>query len=319
MHFTSANDISDVDNLIREAIELKNDPYAFKHLGLNKTLGLVFLNPSLRTRLSTQKAAQNLGMNVMTVNADKDTWAIEFQDGAVMNGATVEHIRDAAPVLGSYCDLIGVRCFPGLVSKEADDSEHIMQQFIRWTGKPYLSLESATLHPLQSLADAITIAEHRPAHRPKVVLSWAPHIKPLPHAVANSFAEWMNRQDVELVITHPEGYELNPRFAGKARIEYNQQKALEGADFVYVKNWSSYADYGKVLTQDPSWMLTAQHLSVTNNARVMHCLPVRRNLELSDEILDSPASLVQAQAENRVYAAQAVLKRMLLQPLHPQI
>lgn len=318
MHFTSVHDIPDVDNLIREAIALKSDPLAFKHLGLHKTLGLVFLNPSLRTRLSTQKAAQNLGMNVMVVNADKDTWAIEFQDGAVMNGTTVEHIRDAAPVLGSYCDLIGVRCFPGLISKETDDSEHIMQQFIRWTGKPYLSLESATLHPLQSLADAMTIAEHRPAHRPKVVLSWAPHMKPLPHAVANSFSEWMDQQDVEFVITHPKGYELNSRFTGNARVEYNQEKAIEGADFIYVKNWSSYADYGQVLSQDHSWMLTRQHLLGTNRAKVMHCLPVRRNLELSDEILDSPDSLVQAQAENRVYAAQAVLKRMLLQHFHPQ-
>jgi N-succinyl-L-ornithine transcarbamylase len=311
MNFTSVTDIPDVAAIVQEAIALKSAPFAFQHLGKNKTLGLVFLNPSLRTRLSTQIAAQNLGMNVVIVNADKDSWALEFQDGAVMNGSTVEHIRDAAPVLGSYCDIIGVRCFPGLQSRETDDSEHIMHQFMRWTNRPFLSLESATLHPLQSLADVITMTEHRPAHRPKVVLSWAPHIKPIPHAVANSFAEWTSRMDVDFVITHPEGYELNPRFSGKARIEHDQQKALEGADFVYVKNWSSYAAYGKILSQDPSWMLTEKHLENTNNARVMHCLPVRRNVELSDEILDSRHSLVQEQAKNRVFAAQAILKRML--------
>ncbi|HLP96610.1 MAG TPA: N-acetylornithine carbamoyltransferase [Saprospiraceae bacterium] len=309
--FTSVTDIADVQALIREALALKANPLAHQHLGKNKTLGLIFLNPSLRTRMSTQIAAQQLGMNVITLNADKDGWALEFQDGAVMNGSTVEHIRDAAPVLGSYCDVIGVRCFPGLQSRETDDSEHIMRAFMRHTGKPYVSLESATLHPLQSLADAITLTEHRPKHRPKVVLSWAPHIKPIPHAVANSFAEWMNRLDVELVITHPEGYALSPKFTGHARIEQQQQKALEGADFVYVKNWSSYADYGKILTADASWMLTQQHLKETNQARVMHCLPVRRNVELSDEILDSSASLVQEQARNRIFAAQAVLKQLL--------
>ena len=309
--FTSVQDISDVQALVQEALELKAGPFAFQHLGRNKTLGLVFMNPSLRTRLSTQIAAQNLGMNVLVVNADKDSWAMEFADGAVMDGATVEHVKDAAPVLGSYFDIVGVRCFPGLQSREADYSEHIMRQFIRHTGKPYVSLESATLHPLQSLADCITIQEHRPAHRPKVVLSWAPHIKPIPHPVANSFAEWMCRSDVDFVITHPEGYELDPQFTGNARIEYNQQKALEGADFVYVKNWSSYRDYGKVLCTDVDWMLTERHLEPTNRAKVMHCLPLRRNVELSDEILDGPHSLVQMQAANRVFAAQAVLKRML--------
>ncbi|HRI59600.1 MAG TPA: acetylornithine carbamoyltransferase [Saprospiraceae bacterium] len=312
IQFTSVTDVPDVATLIKEALFFKRNPMAHNDLGKNKTLGLVFLNPSLRTRLSTQIAAQNLGMNVLTVNADKDTWAMEFRDGAVMDGATVEHIRDAAPVLGSYCDIIGVRCFPGLQSCEEDYSEHVMNQFIRFTGKPYLSLESATLHPLQSLADAITIAEHRPKRRPKIVLTWAPHIKPLPHAVANSFAEWMNRMpDVEFVVTHPEGYELDPRFTGDARIFHDQQKALEGADFVYVKNWSSYKDYGKVLSSDASWMLTDRHLDITRQAKIMHCLPVRRNVELSDEILDGPHSLVQAQAENRVFAAQAVLMKML--------
>ncbi len=314
MHqFTSVRDISDVHALVQEALQLKAQPFAFQQLGKNKTLGLVFMNPSLRTRLSTQIAAQNLGMNVLVINADKDSWALEFTDGAVMDGVTVEHVRDAAPVLGSYCDIVGVRCFPGLQSRDADYSEHIMQQFIRHTGKPYLSLESATLHPLQSLADCITIQEHLPKHRPKVVLTWAPHIKPIPHPVANSFAEWMCRSEVDFVITHPEGYELDPHFTGHASIEYNQQKALEGADFVYVKNWSSYRDYGKVLCTDAEWMLTERHLDPTNRAKVMHCLPLRRNVELSDEILDGPHSLVQMQAANRVFAAQAVLKRMLEQ------
>lgn len=314
MHqFTSVRDISDVHTLVQEALQLKAQPFAFQQLGKNKTLGLVFMNPSLRTRLSTQIAAQNLGMNVLVINADKDSWALEFTDGAVMDGVTVEHVRDAAPVLGSYCDIVGVRCFPGLQSRDADYSEHIMQQFIRHTGKPYLSLESATLHPLQSLADCITIQEHLPKHRPKVVLTWAPHIKPIPHPVANSFAEWMCRSEVDFVITHPEGYELDPQFTGHASIEYNQQKALEGADFVYVKNWSSYRDYGKVLCTDAEWMLTERHLDPTNRAKVMHCLPLRRNVELSDEILDGPHSLVQMQAANRVFAAQAVLKRMLEQ------
>jgi N-succinyl-L-ornithine transcarbamylase len=311
MHFTSVTDIHDVHRLIQEALTLKNNPLAFQNLGKNKTLGLVFMNPSLRTRLSTQKAAQNLGMNILTVNADKDSWALEFQDGAVMDGGSVEHIRDAAPVLGAYCDIIGVRCFSGLQSKATDISEHTMRQFIQHTGKPYISLESATLHPLQSLADCMTMAEHRPKHRPKVVLTWAPHIKPIPHAVANSFAEWVNRTDADLVVAGPEGYNLDPRFSGHAHTQHNQQKALEGADFVYVKNWSSYDDYGKIRCIDHAWMLTEHHLRNTNHARVMHCLPVRRNVELSDEILDGPHSLVQAQAVNRVFAAQVILKQML--------
>lgn len=311
LQFTSVQDVPDVNALIQEALAAKEHPFADQHLGKNKTLGLVFLNPSLRTRMSTQIAARNLGMQVLIVNADKDSWALEFNDGAVMNGSTVEHIKDAAPVLGSYCDIIGARCFPGLQSREADYSEHIMRQFIRYTGKPYLSLESATLHPLQSLADCITIAEHRPKHRPKVVLSWAPHIKPIPQPVANSFAEWMGKMDVEFVVAHPPGYELDPRFTAGATIMHDQEKALEAADFVYVKNWSSYTDYGKVLCTDAAWMLTERHLRNSNRAKVMHCLPVRRNVELSDEILDGPHSLVQAQAANRVFAAQAVLKQLL--------
>ncbi|MEI6410648.1 MAG: acetylornithine carbamoyltransferase [Bacteroidota bacterium] len=311
LQFTSVQDVTDVHALIQEALAAKEHPFADQHLGKNKTLGLVFLNPSLRTRMSTQIAAQNLGMQVLTVNADKDSWALEFNEGVVMNGSTVEHIKDAAPVLGSYCDIIGARCFPGLQSREADYGEHIMRQFIRYTGRPYLSLESATLHPLQSLADCITIAEHRSKHRPKVVLSWAPHIKPIPQPVANSFAEWMGKMDVEFVVAHPPGYELDPRFTTGATVTHNQEKALEGADFVYVKNWSSYTDYGKVLCTDAAWMLTERHLQYSNHAKVMHCLPVRRNVELSDEILDGPHCLVQTQAANRVFAAQAVLKKLL--------
>jgi N-succinyl-L-ornithine transcarbamylase len=319
MQFTSVRDVPDAATLVGEALLHKRQPLAQQHLGRNKTLGLVFLNPSLRTRFSTQVAAQNLGMNVLTVNADKDSWAMEFRDGAVMDGTTVEHIRDAAPVLGSYCDIIGVRCFPALKSRDDDYGEHIMRQFIRYTGKPYVSLESATLHPLQSLADMLTIAEQRPARRIKVVLSWAPHVKALPHAVANSFAEWAGTlPDADFVVTHPEGYELDPRYTGGARIEYEQQKALEGADFVYVKNWSSYRDYGQTPCNDPSWMLTEAHLGAAPDAKIMHCLPVRRNVELSDEILDSPRSLVQEQAANRVFAAQAVLARMLASSSNPR-
>jgi N-succinyl-L-ornithine transcarbamylase len=311
--FTSVRDVPDVPQLLQNALEIKKDPLAFQHLGKNKTLGLVFMNPSLRTRLSTQKAAFNLGLQVLMINADKDSWALEMQDGAIMNGTTVEHIRDAAGVLSSYCDLLGLRCFPSLQSREEDYGEHTQQQFLRYSGLPFLSLESATLHPLQSLADAMTIQEHRPSHRPKVVLSWAPHLKPLPQAVANSFAEWMGQMEVDLVITHPPGYELDPMFTQGARIEYDQQKALEGADFVYVKNWSSYTSYGQILCTDPTWMLTEAHLQSTPSAKIMHCLPVRRNVELSDELLDGSRSLVQRQAENRIYAAQAVLKHLLEQ------
>lgn len=308
--FTSVQDVADVNALVQDALALKKDPLLYQHLGQGKTLGLVFMNPSLRTRVSTQLAAYNLGMQVVVLNADKDNWALEFQDGAVMRHQTVEHIRDAAAVFGSYFDVLGVRCFPALQSRADDYSEHIMRQFIEHSGLPYLSLESATLHPLQSLADAMTIEEHRTQKRPKVVLTWAPHIKPIPHAVANSFAEWMHHLDVEFVVTHPEGYELDPRYTQNATIEYNQQKALQDADFVYVKNWSSYEQYGKVLTEDPSWLLTEGHFAQAPNAKVMHCLPVRRNVELSDEILDGPRSLVQQQAKNRIFAAQAVLKNL---------
>ena len=310
-NFISVKDVTDIPALVKEALELKKNPYNFKKLGENKTIGLIFLNPSLRTRISTQKAAKNLGMDTIVMNMDKEGWALETQDGVIMNHNTVEHIREAAAVMGQYCDIIGVRSFPRLVDKHEDYSEDFFNKFIKYAGVPIVSLESATLHPLQSLADLITIEETKTKARPKVVLTWAPHIKSLPQAVANSFAEWMTRADVEFVITHPEGYDLAKEFTGDARIEYNQDKALEGADYVYVKNWSSYEDYGKVHSMDSHWMMTNEKLKLTDNAKVMHCLPVRRGIELADEILDGPNSLVIQEAGNRVWAAQAVLKSML--------
>jgi N-succinyl-L-ornithine transcarbamylase len=297
--------------LIQEALQLKENPFSFQNLGKNKTLGLVFMNPSLRTRLSTQKAAQNLGMHVIVMNIDKEGWALEFEEGAIMNGTKAEHIKDAAAVLGSYCDVIGLRSFPTLTSKKEDYSEHILLQFMKYCKVPLISLESATLHPLQSLADAMTIEEHKKIKKPKIVLSWAPHIKPLPQAVANSFAEWMNALDTDFVITHPEGYELHEDYSRDAKILHNQEEALHQADFVYVKNWSAYHDYGKILSVKKNWLLDQKKLSATNNAHIMHCLPVRRNVELTDELLDGKYSLVQHQAANRVYAAQAVLKNIL--------
>lgn len=311
--FTSVTDVKNIEKLIKSALKYKKDPYQDKKLGENRTIGLIFLNPSLRTRLSTQKAALNLGMNVMVMNMDKEGWALETQEGVVMNYTTVEHIKEAAAVMGQYCDIIGVRSFPKLVDREEDYTEDFFKKFIKYCGVPVVSLESATLHPLQSLADCVTIEENwkKEKKRPKVVLSWAPHIKPLPQAVANSFAEWMNASDVDFVITHPSGYNLAPKFSGKAQIIYDQEKALKDADFVYVKNWSCYEDYGKILSQDSNWMLTNEKMKITNNAKVMHCLPVRRNIELSDEILDGENSLVLNQANNRVWAAQAVLKEIL--------
>ena len=310
-NFTSVKDVTDIYSLVKEALELKKNPYAFKNKGINKTLGLIFLNPSLRTRLSTQKAAFNLGMNVMVMNMDKEGWALETQEGVVMNGSTVEHIKEAAAVIGQYCDIFGIRSFPSLKSKEEDYSEGILNKFIKYSGIPLVSLESATLHPLQSLADLITITEHTEKKKPKVVLTWAPHVKALPQAVPNSFAEWMCKSDVDFVITHPEGYELSDAFTKGAQIVHNQDKALKEADFVYVKNWSSFHDYGKILCNDPSWMMTNKKLSLTNNAKVMHCLPVRRAVELADEILDGRNSLIIQQAANRVFAAQAVLKKIM--------
>lgn len=309
--FTQVSDISSVPAMVRKALEIKANPYAHTALGANKTVGLIFMNPSLRTRLSSQKAAMNLGMNAMVMNIDKEGWALELRDGAVMNGTTVEHIKDAAGAMGLYCDVIGIRCFPGLISREDDYCEHVLSQFIKYCPVPVMSLESATRHPLQSFADMITIEEHKLHTTPRVVLTWAPHVKALPQAVSNSFAEWALASKYDVVITHPEGYELSEEFTHGATIDHNQARALEGADFVYVKNWSSYKDYGKILTQNDSWLLTNDKLKGTANAKIMHCLPVRRNVELSDEVLDSPNSLIMQQAENRIYAAQAVLKELL--------
>lgn len=309
--FTSVNDVTDVPALVAEALQLKQNPFAHKHLGENKTLCLVFLNPSLRTRISTQKAGANLGMNVIVLNIDKEGWALELQDGVVMNGTTVEHIREAARVMGEYSDIIGVRSFPGLKNRDEDYSEMIFNKFVEFCKVPVVSLESATRHPLQSLADLVTIEELKTTSRPKVVLTWAPHIKPLPQAVPNSFAEWMCKADVDFTIAHPAGYELSAEFTNGATITHNQEEALKGADFIYVKNWSAYEPYGKVLPGNEDWMLTHDKLKDAPDGKVMHCLPVRRDLELSSEILDSSRSVVIHEAGNRVWAAQAVLKQML--------
>lgn len=309
--FSSVNDVTDINALVKEALALKQNPYTHQQLGKNKTLALVFLNPSLRTRMSTQKAALNLGMNVMVLNIDKEGWALELRDGVIMDGSTVEHIREAAGVMGQYADIIGVRSFPGLRNREEDYSEMIFNKFVEFCKVPVVSLESATRHPLQSLADLVTITELKTTERPKVVLTWAPHIKPLPQAVPNSFAEWMCKADVDFTIVQPKGYELCADFTQGAKITYDQDEALAGADFIYVKNWSAYEPYGNILGKNEEWMLTNEKLKVTNDAKVMHCLPVRRNLELSDEILDGSNSIVVHEAGNRVWAAQAVLKQML--------
>lgn len=315
--FLSAADVPDIEALVQEALTFKANPFVKQQLGRGKRIGLLFLNPSLRTRLSTQVAAANLGMEAIVFNVDKDGWKLEFEPGAVMNGDTVEHIMDAAPVLGAYFDILAVRTFPGLQNRADDYSEKVIQAFVRYAGIPVVSLESATLHPLQSLTDIITIREQLNAgtanRRPKIVLTWAPHIKPLPQCVANSFAQWVNAWgQADFVITHPEGYELHNDFTQGATISYHQDEALAEADFVYVKNWSSYTDYGKMPDiGNAHWMLTPEKLKVTNAAKVMHCLPVRRNVELSDEILDGPNSLVTQQAGNRVWAAQAVLAGIL--------
>ena len=316
--FISVKDVQDMKALVAKALSYKKLPFSDKKLGADKRIGLLFLNPSLRTRLSTQVAAQNLGMEPIVFNVDKEGWALEFTEGAIMNGTTVEHIKDAAPILGNYFDILCIRTFPGLVDKQADYSEKIIKQFIKYAGIPVVSLESATLHPLQSLTDIITIQESIASNtnfknkKPKVVLTWAPHIKAIPQCVANSFSEWMVAWgEADFVITHPEGYALSTEFTKGATIEHNQGQALKDADFVYVKNWSSYEDYGKVLSTDAAWMMTNKKLALTNNAKIMHCLPVRRNIELSDEILDGPNSLVTKEASNRVWAAQAVLAEIL--------
>ena len=313
--FFSVADVDSLDAIVREALELKANPHANETLGKHKTLGLVFLNPSLRTRLSTQKAATNLGLNVMVMNMDKDGWALETRDGVVMNGTTVEHIREAAAVMGEYCDILGLRSFPSLTDREADYNEDLFNKFIKYCGVPVVSLESATRHPLQSLTDLITITEHKKIAKPKVVLAWAPHVKALPQAVPNSFAEWMSKAQeeglIDFTIAHPAGYELAEEFTSVAHITHDLNSALTSADFVYVKNWSSYKEYGQVYPVSENWMMNNEKLKLTNDAKVMHCLPVRRDLELSSEILDGPNSLVIKEASNRVWAAQVVLKRIL--------
>ncbi len=310
-HFLSVYDVPDIDALVHEGLQHKQTPFAFEHLGKNKTIGLLFFNQSLRTRLSTQRAAQNLGLNTMVMNVGQDSWGLELEDGVVMDGNNAEHVREAAAVMGKYCEILAVRAFAGLQDRAKDYAETVMSQFKKYAGVPIVNLESATRHPLQSLADCITIEEYKTKARPKVVLTWAPHFKALPQAVANSFCEWMNRREVEFVITHPEGYELSPDYAGNAKVIYDQNEAFEGADFIYAKNWSSYRQYGQVLTKDPSWMITQEKMALTDNGKFMHCLPVRRNVKVTDEVLDSDRSIVVEQAGNRVWSAQAVLKRIL--------
>lgn len=313
--FFSVADVGNLDSIVKEALELKANPHVNETLGKYKTLGLVFLNPSLRTRLSTQKAATNLGMTVMVMNMDKDGWALETEDGVIMDGTTVEHIREAAAVMGEYCDILGLRSFPSLKDKEADYNEDLFNKFIKFCGVPVISLESATRHPLQSLTDLITITEYKKTVKPKVVLAWAPHVKALPQAVPNSFSEWMCKAQaenlIEFTIAQPAGYELSEDFTEGATITSNLEEALANADFVYVKNWSSYKEYGEVYPVNENWMMDNAKLKLTNDARIMHCLPVRRDLELSSEILDGPNSLVIKEASNRVWAAQVVLKRIL--------
>ncbi len=314
-YFTSVHDVKEPWKLVSQALEIKQNPFAFPHLGKNKTLGLIFLNPSTRTRLSTQKAGLNLGMNVIVMNADKDGWALELEDGAVMNGTSVEHVKDAARVIGRYCDIVGIRCFPNLKDKKEDYSEKVLLAFMKHCKVPVVSMESATLHPLQSLADMMTITENwKLKRKPKIVLMWAPHIKPLPQAVENSFAEWSLKLSYPLTIAHPEGYDLCADFSSGAQITHSQTQALEDADFVYVKNWSSFSDYGKIIGDHSQWLLTNVKMKITNNAKLMHCLPVRRNVEVPDELLDNANSLIYRQAENRVFAAQAVLKNLLESP-----
>jgi N-succinyl-L-ornithine transcarbamylase len=312
-HFINLNDVSDVAELVKIGLEQKATPFANKHLGLNKTIGLLFFNSSLRTRISTQKAALNLGMNVIVMNVGSDSWQLEFEDGVIMDQGKAEHIKEAAAVLGQYCDIIAVRAFAELKDRDEDYKETVLESFRKYAGVPIVNLESATRHPCQSLADLITIEELKTIEKPKVVLTWAPHFKALPQAVGNSFAEWVLMTDYEFVIANPEGYDLAPEIRKNAKVVHSQEEAFAGADFVYAKNWSSYEQYGQVLTQDqdPSWKITAEKMALTNNAKFMHCLPVRRGLKVSEEVLDSDYSAVIQQAGNRVWSVQAVIKQIL--------
>ncbi|MDR2039890.1 MAG: N-acetylornithine carbamoyltransferase [Bacteroidales bacterium] len=310
-HFTSVHDVSNLDKLIKKAFEIKADPFKYETAGRHKTMVLLFFNSSLRTRLSTQKAAQNLGINTMVLNINEDGWKIETEFGVVMNGDKAEHIKEAAAVIGRYCDIIGVRSFPGLKDREADYSEQVINQFIQYAGVPVVSMESATRHPLQSFADIITIEQYKKKERPKVLLAWAPHCRALPQSVPNSFAEWAVAAGYEVIITHPEGYELDPSFTKGATIEYDRKKAYAGADFVYAKNWSSYHNYGKILNEDLAWTVNSENMALTDHAKFMHCLPVRRNLVVSDAVIDGPDSIVIEEAANRVVSAQTVLWEIL--------
>ena len=309
--FLHVQDIGNLAEALAEARQVKRTPFAWKHLGRDKTIILVFFNSSLRTRLSSQKAALNLGMNPIALNVNGDSWKLETELGVIMDGDKSEHLREAIPVIGRYCDIIGVRSFAKFEDRDAEYAETIINQFIEYSGRPVISLESATVHPCQAFADLITIDEYKTKARPKVVLTWAPHPRALPQAVPNSFAEWMNAADVDFVIACPPGYELAPQFAGNAMVEHDQMKAFEGADFIYAKNWSSYSEYGKILSTDMSWTVGARQMAVTDNAFFMHCLPVRRNMIVTDEVIDSPRSIVIPEAANRVVSAQVVMKRML--------
>lgn len=312
-HFTSIKQLTDLSQALEAAKYVKENPFADQELGRNKTLLMIFFNSSLRTRLSTQKAALNLGMNVIVLDVNQGAWKLETEHGVIMDGDKPEHLLEAIPVMGSYCDIIGVRAFAGLQNRDYDYNEVIINQFIQYSGKPVFSMEAATRHPLQTLADLLTIEEHKTKDRPKIVMTWAPHPKALPQAVPNSFAEGINMTDYEFVITHPHGYELDPAFTGRARIEYDQRKAFEGADFIYAKNWSAYEgdNYGKILCTDRDWTVDSEKMALTDNAFFMHCLPVRRNMIVTDEVIESPQSLVIPEAANRVVSAQTILKEIL--------
>lgn len=314
--FMNVEDLGNLKEALAEAMEIKKNRFAYQHLGKNKTLLMIFFNNSLRTRLSTLKAAMNLGMNVIVLDVNAGAWKLETERGVIMDGDKSEHLLEAIPVMASYCDIIGVRSFAGLTDRKYDYEETVFQQFVKHSGKPVFAMETATVHPLQAFADLITIEEHKTKKRPKVVLTWAPHCKALPQAVPNSFAEWMNKADVDFVITHPHGYELDPKFTGSARVEYDQMKALEGADFVYAKNWScpgvtNPEDYGKILSKDMAWTIDEKHMAVTDNGKFMHCLPVRRGVIVTDDVIESPNSLVIPEAANREISAEVVIKRML--------
>ena len=310
-HFINFDAISDLQNAVQEVRSLKKNPFASEQLGKHKTLGMLFFNPSLRTRLSTQKAAQHLGLKTMVMNFSNEAWALEFEDGTKMSGLRSEHIKEAAAVVSQYCDVVAIRAFASLSDKQKDEEEQVLNNFARYASIPVINMESATAHPLQALADAVTIDEHKLTKRPKIVLSWAPHPKALPHAVGNSFTKMVQQMDADFIIAQPEGYELNPEITKNTPVIYNQEEALEEADFVYAKNWCSYKEYGKILRTDSSWMLTAEKMKLTNNAKFMHCLPVRRNVVVSDDVLDHPNSLVIEQANNRTFAAQWILKQVL--------